>query len=56
MSVQASKECLISQQTTPLRDAVRYERQGWAKLQKSKDHKEALAAFFAKRPPEFIGE
>ncbi len=56
LSVQANKECLLSQVRTPLREAVRYERQGWARLQRTKDHREALAAFFAKRPPQFIGE
>lgn len=56
LSVQANKECLVHCERLPLREAVAYERQGWARLQRTKDHKEALAAFFAKRAPEFTGE
>jgi enoyl-CoA hydratase/carnithine racemase len=40
----------------PLAEAVAYERGEWARLQRTRDHKEALEAFFAKRPPIFTGE
>jgi enoyl-CoA hydratase/carnithine racemase len=35
---------------------VTYERGEWARLQRTHDHREAVSAFFAKRPPVFRGE
>jgi enoyl-CoA hydratase/carnithine racemase len=54
--VQANKVGLRHCARMPLADAVAYERGEWARLQRTRDHKEAVAAFFAKRTPDFIGE
>jgi enoyl-CoA hydratase len=56
LSVQANKAGLRHCARMPLADAVAYERGEWARLQRTRDHKEAVAAFFAKRTPDFIGE
>ena len=56
LSVQANKTALVHCARRPLAEAVRYERGEWARLQRTRDHKEAVKAFFAKRPPVFTGE
>lgn len=56
LSVRANKLGLRHCTRLPLAEAVTYERSEWARLQRTRDHKEALAAFFAKRPPVFTGE
>jgi enoyl-CoA hydratase len=56
LSVQANKVGLRHCARLPLADAVAYERGEWARLQRTRDHKEAVSAFFAKRTPEFTGE
>jgi enoyl-CoA hydratase len=55
LSVRANKVALRHCARLPLADAVAYERGEWARLQRTHDHREALAAFFAKRPPVFTG-
>ena len=56
LSVRANKAGLWHCARLPIADAVTYERGEWARLQRTRDHKEALEAFFAKRPPLFRGE
>jgi enoyl-CoA hydratase len=56
LSVRANKVALRHCARLPLAEAVAYERGEWARLQRTRDHKEALEAFFAKRPPVFTGE
>jgi enoyl-CoA hydratase len=56
LSVQANKVGLHHCARLPLAEAVAYERGEWARLQRTRDHKEAVKAFFAKRPPVFTGE
>jgi len=56
LSVQANKVGLRHCARLPLADAVAYERGEWARLQRTRDHKEAVSAFFAKRTPDFTGE
>ena len=56
LSVRANKVGLRHCARMPLVDAVTYERSEWARLQRTRDHKEALEAFFAKRPPVFTGQ
>jgi enoyl-CoA hydratase len=56
LSVQANKTALRHCARRPLTEAVAYERGEWARLQRTRDHKEAVKAFFAKRAPNFIGE
>ena len=56
LSVRANKVGLRHCARLPIVDAVSYERSEWARLQRTRDHKEALEAFFAKRPPVFTGE
>ena len=56
LSVRANKVALRHCARLPLVDAVTYERGEWARLQRTRDHKEALEAFFAKRSPVFTGE
>jgi len=56
LSVRANKLALRHCARLPLAEAVAYERGEWARLQRTRDHKEALEAFFAKRPPVFTGE
>jgi enoyl-CoA hydratase len=56
LSVQANKVGLRHCARLPLAEAVTYERGEWARLQRTRDHKEAVQAFFAKRPPVFTGE
>jgi enoyl-CoA hydratase len=56
LSVQANKMGLRHCARMPLAEAVAYERGEWARLQRTRDHKEAVKAFFTKRPPVFIGE
>jgi enoyl-CoA hydratase len=55
LSVRANKVALRHCARLPLAEAVTYERSEWARLQRTRDHKEALEAFFAKRPPVFTG-
>jgi enoyl-CoA hydratase len=55
LSVQANKVGLRRCARWPLAEAMRYERSEWARLQRTRDHREALEAFFAKRPPVFTG-
>jgi enoyl-CoA hydratase len=56
LSVQANKVGLRHCARLPLAEAVAYERGEWARLQRTRDHKEAVQAFFAKRTPDFTGE
>jgi enoyl-CoA hydratase len=56
LSVQANKVGLRHCAQLPLAEAVAYERGEWARLQRTRDHKEAVSAFFAKRTPQFMGE
>jgi enoyl-CoA hydratase len=56
LSVQANKVGLRHCARLPLAEAVTYERGEWARLQKTRDHREAVKAFFEKRTPEFLGE
>ena len=56
LSVQANKVGLRHCARMTLAEAVAYERGEWARLQRTGDHKEAVKAFFAKRPPLFTGE
>lgn len=56
LSVQANKTALVRCARLPLAAAVAWERSEWARLQRTRDHREALAAFFAKREPVFTGE
>jgi enoyl-CoA hydratase len=56
LSVRANKVGLRHCARLPIVDAVTYERSEWARLQRTRDHKEALEAFFAKRPPVFTGD
>jgi len=56
LSVQANKTALRHCARRPLAEAVAYERGEWARLQRTRDHKEAVKAFFAKRTPQFTGE
>ena len=56
LSVRANKAALRHCARLPLAEAVAYERGEWARLQRTRDHKEALEAFFARRPPVFTGE
>jgi enoyl-CoA hydratase len=56
LSVQANKVGLRHCARLPLAEAVAHERGEWARLQRTRDHKEAVQAFFAKRPPVFTGE
>jgi enoyl-CoA hydratase len=56
LSVRANKVGLRHCARLPIAEAVSYERGEWARLQRTRDHKEALAAFFAKRAPAFTGE
>ena len=56
LSVRANKVGLRHCARLPVVDAVTYERSEWARLQRTQDHREALEAFFAKRPPVFTGE
>jgi enoyl-CoA hydratase len=55
LSVRANKVGLRHCARLPIVEAVTYERSEWARLQRTRDHKEALEAFFAKRPPVFRG-
>ena len=55
LSVRANKIGLRHCARLPIVEAVTYERSEWARLQRTRDHKEALEAFFAKRPPMFTG-
>lgn len=56
LSVRANKAALRHCARLPLAEAVAYERGEWARLQRTRDHREALEAFFAKRTPVFTGE
>jgi enoyl-CoA hydratase/carnithine racemase len=56
LSVRANKIGLRHCARLPIVEAVTYERSEWARLQRTHDHKEALEAFFAKRPPVFKGQ
>ena len=56
LSVRANKVGLRHCARLPIVEAVTYERSEWARLQRTRDHKEALEAFFAKRPPAFTGQ
>jgi enoyl-CoA hydratase len=56
LSVRANKVGLGHCARLPIVEAVTYERSEWARLQRTHDHKEALEAFFAKRPPVFTGQ
>jgi enoyl-CoA hydratase len=56
LSVRANKVGLRHCARLPIVEAVTYERGEWARLQRTRDHKEALEAFFAKRPPVFTGQ
>jgi enoyl-CoA hydratase len=55
LSVQANKVGLRRCARQPLDEAVAYERDEWARLQRTRDHVEALHAFFEKRAPNFTG-
>jgi enoyl-CoA hydratase len=56
LSVRANKVGLRHCARLPIVEAVTYERGEWARLQRTRDHKEALEALFAKRPPVFRGQ
>ena len=56
LSVRANKVGLRHCARMPIVEAVTYERSEWARLQRTRDHKEALEAFFAKRPAVFTGQ
>ncbi len=56
LSVQANKVGLRHCARMTLAEAVAYERGEWARLQRTRDHREAVKAFFAKRTPDFTGE
>jgi 2-(1,2-epoxy-1,2-dihydrophenyl)acetyl-CoA isomerase len=55
LSVQANKIGLRQCARRSLDEAVAYERGEWARLQRTRDHVEALHAFFEKRAPKFTG-
>ena len=55
LSVRANKVGLRHCARRPLDEAVAYERGEWARLQRTRDHVEALHAFFEKRAPNFTG-
>lgn len=55
LSVRANKVALRQCAARPLDEAVAYERGEWARLQRTRDHVEALHAFFEKRSPNFTG-
>lgn len=55
LSVRANKIGLRHCARLPLDEAVAYERNEWARLQRTRDHVEALHAFFEKRSPNFRG-
>lgn len=55
LSVRANKVALRHCAARPLDEAVAYERGEWARLQRTRDHVEALHAFFEKRSPNFTG-
>ncbi len=55
LSVLANKVALRHCVRRPLDEAVAYERGEWARLQRTRDHVEALHAFFEKRAPNFTG-
>jgi enoyl-CoA hydratase len=55
LSVQAVKDTLRHCARQPLEESIEYERDHFARLQGTSDHKEALRAFFEKRPPRFVG-
>jgi enoyl-CoA hydratase len=55
LSVRANKVGLRHCARLPLDEAVAYERGEWARLQRTRDHVEALHAFFEKRTPNFTG-
>ena len=55
LSVRANKVALRHCAGWPLEEAVAYERGEWARLQRTRDHVEALHAFFEKRSPNFTG-
>lgn len=56
LSVQANKALLAAAEREPLADLLARERARFVALQATRDHKEALAAFFEKREPRFVGE
>jgi len=56
LSVRANKVGLRHCARMTLAEAVAYERGEWARLQRTRDHREAVKAFFAKRTPDFTGE
>jgi enoyl-CoA hydratase len=57
LSVRANKAAMLeSRGPEPLADALGRERARFAALQATRDHREALAAFFEKRPARFTGE
>jgi enoyl-CoA hydratase/carnithine racemase len=56
LSVRANKAMLAGWGPTPLAEALDREREQFAALQATRDHREALRAFFEKRPPRFVGE
>lgn len=56
LAVAAAKDVLLRGADEPLPDANRREAQAFGKCFASKDQKEGMAAFLAKRPAEFVGE
>ncbi len=56
LAVQANKEVLAASGREPLADALARERERFVALQATRDHREALHAFFEKRLPRFVGE
>lgn len=56
LSVRANKSVLAATTRGPLDAAIGVERQAWLALQATRDHREAIQAFFEKRPPAFTAE
>ena len=56
LAIEAAKRSFVLTEEMPLRDGYRYEQTQTATLSKTKDTREALAAFREKRKPQFTGE
>jgi enoyl-CoA hydratase len=55
LAVRTNKAILAETVGMPYTEARALEREAWVRLSGTKDHKEALRAFFEKRPPRFQG-
>jgi enoyl-CoA hydratase len=56
LAVRMAKEALLKAQDTDLASGLRFERHAFTVLAGTADRNEGIAAFQAKRPPEFIGQ